>query len=310
MWYWLEDGMRRIGGVSACCVLAGVVSAQAADLPVKAIPQPVSAYNWSGFYAGANAGAAWDRGLFDPAQFALEPNVFTDVSGAFTGTPGILVIIPGTILLPVSVTRQSNNASFIGGGQFGYNWQAGRFVYGLEADVRGTNTSGNYTGALSQTFAGVGATSVTRSLTANIALDRSWETSFRGRVGYTWDRLLVFGTAGVSVTSLETRTAFTAVTALGPGLAAVPGLPNASGTTMNSDRQTLTGSTFGVGFEYGLTNSWIAGAEYRFTHYGRGTFNLGTTPAGPIPPTLPGPATISLDSQQVTARISYLFGRP
>jgi outer membrane immunogenic protein len=283
--------------------------ANAADLPVKAVPPPVTVYNWTGFYVGANVGADWDRGNVDPLSLSLEPVAFTDVGGAFTGFPGNLVFIPGTFPLQTPVTR-SNGASFIGGGQAGYNWQAGHLVYGLEAGVQGTNASGNYVATQSQTFTGL-TTNVTRSLTANISLQRSWEVSARGRFGYAWDRLLVFGTAGISFTNLRARTTFTAVTALGAPLTPIAGIANPNGTTTNGDSATLAGGTFGAGFEYGVTRSVIAGAEYRYTHYDQKTFNLGTTPAGfVVPSTLPGPARIGLDTQQVTARISYLFGVP
>jgi len=299
--------MRKIvvAGLFGVAALTAGAAANAADMLVKAPPPVASLYDWSGFYAGVNAGVAWDRGQFNGGDLALEPVLFTDVTGSFTGAPGTIVAIPGTFAVPVAYASQSNNAAFIGGGQFGYNRQAGRIVYGLEADVQGTNTSENYMAVFSQTFTGV-TSNVTRSLTANVRLDRSWEASLRGRLGYAWDRLLVFGTAGVSFTSLQANTTLTAVTTLGPGLAPID---VANGTTANSGRQTLTGATFGAGFEYGLTKSVIVGAEYRYTHYGSRTFNLGIPPAaGPIAPTPPGPASISLDSQQVTARISYLFG--
>jgi outer membrane immunogenic protein len=292
----------------ACCLLAGAASAEAADLPVKAVPPPVAVYNWTGFYVGANAGVGWDRAIFDPVQLTLEPVAFTDVAGAFNGFPS-LIFIPGTIPLTTAVTNPSNRTAFIGGGQAGYNWQAGRFVLGVEGDVQGTNASGSYVATQSQTFNGI-ATTVSRSLTGTITLQRSWEASIRGRVGYTWDRLLIYGTGGVSFTNLRANTEFTAVTTLGPTLTPIPGLTNPNGTTLGSDSQNMTGGTVGAGFEYGVTKSVIAGAEYRFTHYDQKTFNLGMTPAGFIPSTLPGPARIGLDTQQVTARISYLFGRP
>jgi len=289
--------------------LAGSGPAMSADLPVKALPQPVAIWSWAGFYAGANVGAAWDRGIVDPLQMALEPTFFSDLTGAFTGIPVFIVAIPGTFLMPAAINNTSNRTSFIGGGQAGYNWQAGHLVYGLEGQVQGTDTSGNYVATLAQTFPGVTA-NVSRSLTANITLERSWEASVRGRVGYAWDRLLIYGTGGVSFTNLRAHTAFTAVTTLGAPFTLIPGIANANGTTLNSDSQTLTGATVGAGFEYLATSHVVVGAEYRFTHYDQQTFNLGTTPAGAIPPTAPGPAKIGLDTNQVTARISYLFGRP
>jgi outer membrane immunogenic protein len=293
----------------ACCVLAGAASAQAADLPVKALAPPVPAFSWTGFYVGADVGAAWDRAKVDPPLLSLEPVAFTDVGGAFTGIPGNLVFIPGTIPLPATVTGSSNKVSFIGGGHAGYNWQAGHLVLGVEGDLRSSDTSTNSAATLAQTFAGL-TTNVSRSLTANITVERSWEASARGRVGYAWDRLMVFGTAGVSFTDLHARTTFTAVTTLGPPLTPIPGLANPAGTTSGGDSRTLTGGTVGAGFEYLATKSIVVGAEYRYTHYNSKSFNLGTTPAGFVPSTAPGPANIGLDTQQVTARISYLFGRP
>ncbi len=56
----------------------------------------------------------------------------------------------------------------VGGGQLGYNWQANRFVYGLEGDISVTDTSVD------------------------------WLASARGRAGFLLDdRLLAYGTAGV-----------------------------------------------------------------------------------------------------------------
>jgi outer membrane immunogenic protein len=302
--------MRHVWSMSvACCVLAGAVAAQAADLPVKAVAPPAPVWSWTGFYAGVNAGAAWDRGIVDPLQLALEPVAFSDLVPRVGIVP---IFIPGTVLLPAAINDTSKRTAFIGGGQAGYNRQTGHLVYGLEGDVQGTNTSGSYAATLSQTFAGITGATGTRSLTANITLERSWEASIRGRVGYAWDRLLVYGTGGVSFTNLRARTMFTAVTTLGAPLIPIPNLSNPNGTTLNSDSQTLAGGTVGAGFEYLATRHVVVGAEYRFTHYDQKSFNLGTTPAGffQIPSTPPGPARIGLDTQQVTARISYLFGRP
>jgi outer membrane immunogenic protein len=75
--------------------------AQAADMPIKApryVDQPAS---WAGWYIGANVGAAWQQ-----AQSLEYGNSFS-------------------------------KTSFIGGGQIGYNWQHGNFVFGLEGDISG-----------------------------------------------------------------------------------------------------------------------------------------------------------------------------
>jgi len=79
-------------------------SALAADLPIKAPPKKTPAaalpYNWSGFYVGANIGGAWTSGSLN---------------------------IPGNNLY-------GGITEFIGGGQVGYNFQTGHFLYGVEGD--------------------------------------------------------------------------------------------------------------------------------------------------------------------------------
>ncbi|HEX7074974.1 MAG TPA: outer membrane beta-barrel protein [Hyphomicrobiaceae bacterium] len=65
----------------------------------------------------------------------------------------------------------------VGGGQLGYNWQANRFVYGLEGDISVTDTSVD------------------------------WLASVRGRAGILLDdRLLAYGTAGVGFADIHDDT--------------------------------------------------------------------------------------------------------
>jgi outer membrane immunogenic protein len=76
-------------------------------------------YDWTGFYIGGNAG--W--GNSHNSWNALNPD------GSFFGSEG------------------SNNADgAVAGGQIGYRWQAGTWVFGVEAqgdwaDLRGSNIS-------------------------------------------------------------------------------------------------------------------------------------------------------------------------
>lgn len=296
----------KLGGAGLALICGS--AAQAADMPLKAPPVAAAPFSWVGFYVGANVGGIQDVGQVRNATLALEPNGFTDVTGAFTGFPGILVFIPGTFPMPVSYSR-TGGRSAIGGGQFGYNWQTGHAVFGLEADVDAMRTSEIFTGTFSQTFTGLApGSALTRSLTGNINVVRDWQATLRGRLGYAGDRWLVYGTGGVSATSIQPQATFTAVTTLSPGLAPIAGLPNANGTTTNTSSQTLWGYTVGAGLEHALTNAIVLGAEYRFTHYGTRTLALGTSPAGFIPVFTPPTGSFSLDTHQVTLRLSYLFG--
>src|SRR5882724_3632668 len=83
-------------GFAAAAAMPG---AQAADMPIKAPRYVEPAASWAGWYIGAHAGAAWQN-----AQSV-------DYGFSFSKT------------------------AFIGGGQLGYNWQHGNFVFGLEGDI-------------------------------------------------------------------------------------------------------------------------------------------------------------------------------
>jgi outer membrane immunogenic protein len=96
--------------------LVGAGSAFAADLsvtPLYKAPPVVAptAYNWSGFYVGANGGGAWGTSNWDS-------------TGAFNLSGGVI------------------------GGTAGVNWQLGHAVLGLEGDVDWSNLKGSTTSAL------------------------------------------------------------------------------------------------------------------------------------------------------------------
>lgn len=84
-------------------------AAAAADLPTKA--PPAAAPSWTGFYLGAQGGAAWGR-------FA-QTNQVSGVSLGYFDQSGALA-----------------------GGTTGYNWQQGNFVAGLEGDLAWSNLIG------------------------------------------------------------------------------------------------------------------------------------------------------------------------
>src|SRR5258705_1794084 len=85
-------------GFAAAATMSG---AQAADMPIKAPRYIEPSASWAGWCIGAHAGAAWQQGQI------------VDYGSSFSKT------------------------TFIGGGQIGYNWQHGNFVFGLEADGSG-----------------------------------------------------------------------------------------------------------------------------------------------------------------------------
>ena len=77
----------------------------------------------------------------------------------------------------------------IGGAQIGYNYQIGAMVVGFEADFDGYAWRRNRSATI--------ATAV-----ASGTVQIPWIGTLRGRVGYAFDRLLVYATAGGAATQL------------------------------------------------------------------------------------------------------------
>lgn len=106
-------------GTVALAALGFAAPAVAADLggraPVyaKAPAMAVAVYNWTGFYIGAQIGAAWTKApnSFGPGVFV--PEAAADGSGMKLG------------------------------GHAGYNFQAGSIVFGIEGDLEWANIKGN-----------------------------------------------------------------------------------------------------------------------------------------------------------------------
>jgi outer membrane immunogenic protein len=239
-------------GAAGFVALVLTAPASAADLAArpytKAPPMIAAIYDWSGFYIGANGGWGSSRNCWD----VLPPvAVVATAEGCHDATGGVA------------------------GGQVGYRWQSGGWVFGLEAqgnwaDLRGSN--------LSQAFAG----SINRSKIDAFGL-------FTGQVGYAWNNALLYVKGGAAVTDsrYDIRTAATNV------------------LIANTGDQTRWGGTIGAGVEYGFAPNWSAGVEYDhiFTQDKNLTF---TAPGGAFVQT----DRVRQDVDLVTARVNYRWGGP
>ena len=134
--------MKTSIATATAVLIATTVAGSAADLPVRtytkapAVVAPV--YNWTGFYAGLNAGATWGNNN--------DINVVS--AGVFTsGVPDIMN--QGAAGATTNLNR-NNDGRFIGGAQIGYNWQAANWLFGIEADIQGiANNNSNFTATTS-----------------------------------------------------------------------------------------------------------------------------------------------------------------
>jgi outer membrane immunogenic protein len=125
------------------------------------------------------------------------------------------------------------------GGQLGYNWQApgSPWVFGVEVDSAWAN--------IEDTATTVGA--------IRLKSDVDYFGTARGRVGYAWDRTLLYATGGLAWADNNVHVS------LAP-----------FGTA--SDSQTHIGYAVGGGLEYAFAPQWSAKVEYLYLGLGDQTY--------------------------------------
>ena len=219
--------MKKLSASAAALVVV-TASASAADLPSRDAPNvfsPTPVATWSGFYLGAQAGYAWGS---DQTQVEV------------AGFPFILV------------APDYDTSGFVGGVHAGFNLQTDLLVFGLEGDLELATVEGNVDLTGNGNFPGYRVTSST---------DTNFQGSLRARVGVGIDRVMIYGTGGLALASVEN--AYTAELPVGN----VFGAP--AGTSSSKFDELRWGWTIGTGAEYAITSSLTARAEYRYTNLNR-----------------------------------------
>jgi outer membrane immunogenic protein len=130
----------------------------------------------------------------------------------------------------------------IGGGQAGFNYQVGQWVFGVEGQMSATSIKESFDFGM---------------MHAESSLD--WVSTLAGRAGYAFDRWLVYGKFG-------------AAWAHGSGNVSV-GFPGFNGFAF-SGSSTVSGWMLGVGTEYALRDNWSVKLEYNRMEFDPGTINL------------------------------------
>lgn len=247
----------RVGlAIASAALITSVAAASAADLGVvpalyaKAAPVVAPIYNWGGLYIGLNGGGGAARKCWD-----LTNNLGVVVSPAVA--EGCHDATGGTV-----------------GGQIGYRWQAGTWVFGLEgqgnwADFSGSNANSFFTG-----------------VTDHSQVDAFWLLT--GQVGYAWNNVLWYvkgGAAGVRDKYDTVRVA--------------------TGAIIDSARETRWGGTVGTGVEIAFAPGWSVGVEYDHMFMGDRDVNA-VTIAGVFSAT----DHIRQDVDIGTVRVNYRFGGP
>lgn len=248
----------KIFAVIAGVACFGAVStASAADMAVKARPVAAVVYNWTGIYVGVDVGGGWES--FD-----------------------------GRYVLPPPDSHSSSATRFLGGGFVGGQYQMGNWVLGAEA---------SYTG-----FDNAWSTSVSPSGSCILSIpDRTcahryndlWDVG--GKLGYAFDRWMVYGTGGYASVQYDTQTFVTSTNVI---------------TSASSYRH--DGWFAGVGVDAIVTklgsSDVILGVQYK--HYEFDTVRHFAAAPGAVIPVVPDGNTRDMSGKLdvVTARLSIKFG--
>jgi outer membrane immunogenic protein len=225
--------MKKIllGSVGLAAMLVGPAMAAELAVPPPA-PPPPAYYDWSGAYIGGNIGGVWYN-MDRTHPLATNPNA--------------------------NFSTSDNDAIF--GFHAGAQWQWGAWVLGGEAALSGcVSECRSFSGVLPvppfpvNTFA---EHKMTNLFTAG------------GRIGYAWDRWMIFGTGGWASANLK-GTLCNALTT------------NCDGPNVLSGASRNSGWYAGGGFDYmlhkGSLVDVILGVEYQHFDVGSSSAASGTAP--------------------------------
>ena len=254
--------------LSSVALAVMTAASVAADLPARApamAPAPMYAapiFTWTGFYAGVNAGAG-----FRSSNSAGSDRVFDNGNGAPV-PPGLIADINADLAL--AGRRGGNDTGFTGGAQIGYNWQFGALVLGVEADINYLDRGNGDRGYTILNLAGTGNDLTVRGN----GKGSDYFGTLRGRIGYAFDRTMIYATGGLAYSDGGNRS--------GGAIVTNGGFPVATYTSRGKSND--YGFAVGAGIEHAFTDNWTAKLEYlsvdldgggsqRYTSTSGGVFN-------------------------------------
>jgi outer membrane immunogenic protein len=253
--------MRKLlGSVAFTALLVG--SAMAADMNVrqpvyKAPPVLPPAWSWTGFYLGINGGYS-------------------------TGTDEVTQVFsaPGGTISSFGNSNVSPRGGFFGG-QLGYNYQIGSFVWGVEGDAQWADQHDTACGVVCASGPGGG------TLAATVDQKLDWFSTARARLGWANEGWLFYVTGGGAWAGVKENDTFTATAA-----------PISAAGSFSS---TKSGWALGGGVETHLFGGWTGKLEYLHMDFGSSTTTF----------TLPAPSTLSTTTKFtddiIRAGINYKF---
>jgi outer membrane protein OmpA-like peptidoglycan-associated protein len=196
---------------------------------------------WSGAEVGLQGGYGFDgsSGNISCPGLAHIP-LLKGIDGGEGGGGGV-----GACGEPGDPSYRFAPSGILGGVHAGYNWLLGNVVLGVEGDAEGADVSGTDT-SLSQGFA--------------VHTSMDFDASVRGKLGWAFNNVLLYGTGGVAFGDVKTSYS----------VAAVAGGPLGSVGSSDSVRVGWTG---GGGVAYAFSPNWQGAVEYRYTDLGTKSFS-------------------------------------
>jgi iron complex outermembrane recepter protein len=163
-------------------------------------------------------------------------------------------------------------SGFLFGGTLGANYQTGAFVFGIEADGDLADPSGVGTFTASSLCAG------------GCGTKGGWLATVRGRAGYAFDRILVYGTGGAAFGNVQ-----------------------AGFSTHAVSSATEAGWVAGAGAEVAFAPKWTAKVEYLFVDLANGSCTTACAIANPGGVPLIPNIAVKFNESVVRAGVNYKF---
>ncbi len=240
-------------------------------------PAASQGVDWRGAYIGGFAGAAW-----------MDSTSATELSGEWNNNLNPINQVDRDALLPL-LNSGMTSTSAIGGAAVGYNWQVDSLLLGAEADysaLDGKNSTRSTVTAINP-----------YQLEASTEVD--WAATLRGRLGFAFDRSLVYVTGGLAVGERKFDQSIVQL--------------NFPYVQTGASSSTKAGWVLGAGIEHAVDDEWSLRLQY--LHVDLGSASSGSAGACPPPDTAvcavyTGSHKVDFALDSVTAGVNYRFGSP
>ena len=190
---------------------------------------------------------------------SAQQGTLPDFSGPYLGAAIGFASHHVDINNPIAGEFKDTDTGFTGGGYLGYNWFLNCFLFGIETDFNGANTSPT---GVDVEVGGAGTTGLTETTNYNSKLN--WFGTLRGRIGTVLlDNWLVYATGGLAYANVDHTLTDNCV-----------GCGNSIfnlGPFSQSNSRTKTGWTAGAGTEYFFAPHWLLRAEGLYVDLGSET---------------------------------------